>query len=571
VEPLTFDNTIARNHMKVLLINPVVRLRLAPYVLPVGLGIIAAVLLRNGHDVNVYDENFLRPDPEKFKRDMAAIKKPDVIGIGGLITTYNHLKTIIPVLKAIFPKAIVVLGGGITVEPQIIFENMSVDYCVHGEGEHTLSELINAIEENHLSNLNEVMGISYRDNQNHSVITTPPRLPEKDLDLFPDPAYHLFRTEEYFANCTRMINKWDKTLNAKRCAPLVWSRGCPNECTFCWRMMGRSVRFRSVDRLINEIKYLRSKYDVDSYLFLDECINASRRKAAMLSESLVKSGLVAPWYSHARSDLFDQEVAYKFRRSGCIGLNFGIESASPEMLKVMNKNVSVEAAKKAVAVSEQENIAAQCTFIIGTPGETEKTILTSVDWIKHNQIKHCSCFYFTPYPGCKVYASPEVQKRIAVKFGSKDEYFSKLGDANNLVINLTDLPDSKLETYRQQMSIESKAQYVASKRKTALANIREAAWLGQDRRKILFGLGKKGKDILEAMDSCYGKDETVAIDLIIDDAKMHDRFQKWPVMCPDQVQWRKDDIVFLATDTYQDVFRCRLKTLNCPADIIELF
>ncbi|MBU1909895.1 MAG: B12-binding domain-containing radical SAM protein, partial [Verrucomicrobia bacterium] len=393
--------------MKILLVNPRIRPRHPPSDFPIGLGIIASIMLREGHEVRVYDDNALRPDPEAFRRDLAGMPEPDVVGIGGLITTYTHLKKMVPALKERFPRAVFICGGGVTIEPEVIFENLPVDFCVHGEGEHTFRELCAALEVGRGNDLAGVQGISLRDVRSGRIITTAPRPIERDLDRFPFPAYDLFPSELYFSNNRGQIKFWKKGATVQRCAPLVWSRGCPNECTFCWRMMGRTVRFRSMDNLMREIAFLRSQYGVDSYFFYDECINASRSKAMEFARRLLDAGYAAPWYSHARTDRFDDELASWFSRSGCIGLNFGIESGSEKMLKLMRKRADPERAAQAVAVAMRAGIAPQCTFIIGTPGETRATVRESVQWIRRTRVKHFSFFYFTPYPGCEEYERPQ--------------------------------------------------------------------------------------------------------------------------------------------------------------------
>jgi len=214
-------------------------------------------------------------------------------------------------------------------------------------------------------------------------------------------------------------------------------------------MMGKTVRFPSVDLVMEEIAFLRSKYGVDSYLFFDECINASRKRSIEFATQLIERGYAAPWYSHARVTNFDQELASIFRRSGCAGLNFGIESGSMEMLAEMKKNVTSQQASDAIAVAQRTNIRPNCTFIIGMPGETKTTVRESIHWIRKNRVRHYAFFFATPYPGCELYYMPLVRKRIDEKYVTKDGFFSALGDASDLCVNMTDFTDSQLLRLRE--------------------------------------------------------------------------------------------------------------------------
>ena len=363
--------------MKILLINPTIRDHHPPYSFPVGLGILAAIMRSQGHEIHVYDQNALRTSNTDMFRALKKLKEVDVIGTGGLITTYAHLKKIVPGVREVFPNAKIIIGGGVTVEPEIIFKHLSPDFCVHGEGEHTFPKLCAALVKKEID-LSSVDGISFL--KNGELVRNNPRAIERNLNLFPMPAYALFPSEIYFKNNV-IKNLVGLDVETERCATLMWSRGCPNKCTFCWRMMGQTVRFRSVELVMEEIGFLRSKYDVDSYTFIDECINASKTHSREFASQLIESGYAAPWYSHARVNNFDEKLASLFRQSGCVGLNFGIESGSPEMLEVMNKRANPEQASSAVKVAQDTGIESVCTFIIGMPGETKSTVKDSIRWI----------------------------------------------------------------------------------------------------------------------------------------------------------------------------------------------
>lgn len=100
----------------------------------------------------------------------------------------------------------------------------------------------------------------------------------------------------------------------------------------------------------------------------------------------------------------------------------------------MKKRVAVRESGRGDRIAREAGIGAQCTFIIGTPGESRATVRDSVRWIRENRVRNFYFFYFTPYPGCEEYHRPETQERIRRRYGSKDAYFSVLGDAYGLVV-----------------------------------------------------------------------------------------------------------------------------------------
>lgn len=403
-----------------------------------------------GHEVSVYDQNACRTSNAQMLTSLSGIKNVDVVAAGGLVTTYARLKQILPSLRQTFPKARIVLGGGVTVEPEVVFKNMPVDFCVHGEAEQTFAELCDALERNE-TDFSTIDGISYVENGN--LLTTNDRAAPSDLDRLPIPAYDLFPSEVYFKNNV-IKNQMGMKVNTERCATLMWSRGCPYRCSFCWRMAGNGVRFRSLKLLFDEIDYLKSNYGVDSYLFVDECINASYEKAKKFANGLIESGNAAPWYSHARVNTFNEEIGHAFKKSGCVGLNFGIESGSAEMLRVMNKKATPAKAAEAVKLAKKLGIEPICTFMIGMPGETKATVAESVRWIRKNSIGKSVFFFATPYPACDLYKTDLVRKRILEKYRTKDGFFSVLGEASELCLNMTDFSDSQLRALKKHTELK---------------------------------------------------------------------------------------------------------------------
>lgn len=422
---------------KILLINPIIREHEPPISFPIGIGIIANIMLQNDFEVVVFDHNALRRDISTMISELKKIKDVDIVGIGEMITVYSSLKITVPIIRDIFPQAKIVIGGGVTLEPDIIFENVKgVDFCVHGEGEHTFFELCNHLRENK-NDFEKINGISFiKEQQLHK---TPPRRIERNLDIFPMPAYHLFPTEIYLKN-----PRFSDGGSYKRQATIIASRGCPNKCSFCWRMAGPGIRFRSVEKILEEIQYLKSNYHIDSMFFLDECINASEKRVAEICNGLLENKVNLPWISHARADRIDPGTLKLMKESGCIWLSVGLESGSDEMLKKMNKNVTAEQNKKAGIFIKQAGIKVNTSMMVGMPGETKETIEQSIALLE--KIKPDSHAYFitTPYPGCDLYYLPEVQKQILERYGSKDKFFEVLGDASELTINLTDFSDEEL-------------------------------------------------------------------------------------------------------------------------------
>lgn len=537
--------------MRVLLVNPTIREKVRPFVFPIGLGIIAAVLRDAGCEVAVIDQNGLRIEDEEVLARAERGGPYDLVAIGGLVTTYKRLKKLTLLLKKSFPGIPLALGGGVTVDPALVFAQMPIDYAILGEAENTMAELTATLAGG--GDPRQVPGLAYRVGE--GIAFSAPRPLELNLDRFPRPAYELFPTEHYFQN-NILKHFFNLGADAHSIASLAWSRGCPNECTFCWRMSGRTVRFRSIDLLMEEIAFLRERYGVDGYLFVDECINASPRRARELADKLIARGFTGPWYSHARVTNFTPELAARLAASGCVALNFGIESGHPAILAEMKKRATPEQASRAVKTAKAAGILPNCTFIIGMPGETEETVRASVGWIKENDTQTAGFFFATPYPGTELYLLPRTQQRIAERYGSTDAFFEVLGDAHDFIINLTDFRDEKLmelHSWAVSQTAAGRTGYIPPALAFAPIKLLQPFFeIARERgfQKIaLYGSGAHTRRIFEQVD--LSRFDIVAV--IEDDPKRHgERLAGAPIMGLIEALTRQPQAIILSSDRFED-------------------
>ena len=410
--------------MKVLLINPPIRLSVPPYFQPVGLAIIAQVLLDAGHEVEILDINCLRLNNKHIDLPKGDY---DFVGIGGLITTYRFMYQIMPMLRETYDAPIVIGGGGITSSPKVFMENLNPDYGVIGEGEYTMLELVSGKPKE------EILGLAYGDTIN------PPRPVETNLDNFPSQAFHLLDMEAYSSVLRHNIR-------ANGELAVLATRGCPRNCSFCYHVFGRGVRYRSVEKVIEEIEFLHRTYNTHSFLLGDECFTAD--KDYVLEFCNAVKGLGVTWTCLSRVDTIDEEMMIAMKDAGCLFVGFGLESGSQKMLNEMQKGVTVEQNRSAYELAGKHFGRAGGTMIYGMPGENDETIEETVEFCKsvgHKKI----FFYLAPYPGTKVYN--DNLDKILARYGSEHEYFMCLGDAAHPVINLTDYPDDVYHIKKKDM------------------------------------------------------------------------------------------------------------------------
>jgi radical SAM superfamily enzyme YgiQ (UPF0313 family) len=444
--------------MKILLINPPIREWSSPNVLPLGLGYIAAVLQHMSHEVEVMDINAYRWRPEEVENK---IKEADfdIVGIGAIVTVYKYVKQLISLLKRYHPAKKIIVGGsaGSSI-PNIILEKTGADIVCIGEGENTIVELVGAIETN--KPLSEVEGIWFK-NDNGNIIAGKNRKPIANLDELPFPAWDLFPMDIYLKNPVGAPNrnKWidgstgDNTVLSMN---ISGTRGCPYKCIYCYHdFMGQRYRHRSPENIVKEMKTLYENYGAEYLHFTDDEFCLKKEFVYEFCKGVKRElGGKVTWGCSGRVNLMAEELISMMAEAGCVLIGYGIESGSQRMLDIMKKNVTVEQAKKAVRLTKKYLGWADCSFIIGIPGENRETIEETVNFCKELDLIPEVIFFATPYPGTELYSLAISQGKIK----DEEEYMLSLGEQGEKVrVNFTEFSDDELVRIQERMIRELNA------------------------------------------------------------------------------------------------------------------
>ena len=261
--------------MKIVLINPPIRVWSKPNCLPLGLAFIASVLRDSGNEVEVLDINANRWSVEEVEERIKN-SKYDLVGIGGIITVYKYLKWLSKLLKKYHPDKKIIVGGSVgTSIPKLVLEKNQADIVCMGEGEITVKEIIRSL--NGEMDIADVKGIWYKD-ENGKIYKTDMREPIKDLDTIPSPAWDLFPVDIYIQNPVGAPNK-GKWIEGKFKSEekevlsmnIHATRGCPFKCIYCYHdFMGIRYRSRSPEVVVKEMKFLHDKYNVEYFQIPDD-------------------------------------------------------------------------------------------------------------------------------------------------------------------------------------------------------------------------------------------------------------------------------------------------------------
>ena len=345
--------------MKVLLIQPNFDAHIVHP--PLGLGYLAAYLEKNNHEVAIFDATLKNASLEQT---LLAIKifLPNLVGITVLSRGHNKAREIINEIKKIFPKLPVVIGGTqVTAAPAEVMADFKADFAVIGEGEITLAELVSALGGK--NKFSDIDGLAYREKKkiriNHK------RKLIENLDKIPFPAWHLMPPGQY------RIAPILEPIHASPVAPILTSRGCPYNCSFCasnvtWQ---RKLRFRSPENVIGEIKLLKEKYGVKEIHFADDNFTMDTKRAEEICDRLIEENIDLPWQcpNGVRIDRLPLSLLRKMKKAGCYAVGLGIESGNQKILDKNSKNLNLKVVPQVLEDLRKVGIESYGFFILGLP------------------------------------------------------------------------------------------------------------------------------------------------------------------------------------------------------------
>ncbi len=428
--------------MKVLFVVPEIRLDMNPQHVPFWAGILGSIVEKKGGQVGILDLNALRMKydgqtvPSKIIAEEISSEKWDIIGIGGLTTTYKRIKQLAPLIRKVAPNSLFIGGGGwSTYNPDEILQLISeLDLIVIGEGEETFSELYDAIN-NNKTDFNEIPGLCIR--ERNEVKFTAPRALIADLNTIPYPSYDLFENSIYFKYSSLPMSV--ESHNSKRRFSVVWERGCPRGCTFCShngmsridlqniyglgnRKKGEELvresdkdndtfqlpaRWPTPEYAVNNIKLLVEKYNCDFISIMDENMTSNLKWTEEFCELYVNEGLdkILKWgtLGDAPSVAVKPSIIKTMKDAGCAYISFGFESASD---KVLNQDIQKGQLRmhlqKTIDTIKESGMTPITTFMIGNPNEDINDLMETVDfWIKNGA--EIDPFICTPYVGSPIF------------------------------------------------------------------------------------------------------------------------------------------------------------------------
>lgn len=409
--------------MKILLIYPS---RVGRGNIPINIPILQAVLKREGHEVRIFDSNnyrwtqwgmlqtrlgmFKKTDEDRYNdmlfesdvyEDFDAIIKefsPDVVAVSCLTTDFPFSLTLVKAAKKINPE-IISLYGGIhpTIAPEQVISHSEVDYVCVGEGEDTLVEFLEYLK--HGRDVSTVRNLVTK--KGDAVIKNRMR-PLVSLENIPFQDFSGFETFHFYRPFDGKVYSM---------ASIEVSRGCLFPCSYCvnhslrglYKGLGTYHRVKSVARAIEEIVFLKNKYNFEFIRFWDEDFTSHNIEFLKEFSQAYIEKVHMPFLVYARCETITDEKVRILKDMGCKTFAVGIESGNEWIRKnVLNRHVSNQTIVEKIAIVHKAGIRVSAYNMIGLPFETRSTIFDTINLNREAMTATSSVVFLEPYPATKI-------------------------------------------------------------------------------------------------------------------------------------------------------------------------
>jgi len=431
--------------LKILVVNVALRPKSPVKYLPLGLAYVATAMKKGGFTFDLLDIDAYRYSDEYIESFFSKTRY-DIVLLGCIVTGYRIVKDLTTLIRRYSPKVTIIVGNSVASSiPELLLSKTESDIAVIGEGDITVVELLNAIQYN--TPLSEVKGITYKIGK--EIIRNDPRPPIKDISTIPRIDYSIWDFEKYIEGYRANLKEpVPLPREQMRGIGVNTARGCINRCTFCYHVF-RDVPYRHRDwkDVFKEIEFLIDTYNINFIGFQDELTFYSKKSVVDFIQVFKESGLKFFWTADCRGNLFtrleDVEIIKELKALDCLGISYSLESSNPEILKKMNKHMTVEQFTFQTNLFHEAGLTVWTSLVFGFPQESPQTIRNTMDCCIQNGF-FPSAGYLLPFPGSEIFEW--ARENGFIDKDDEESYLLTLGDRQDLRINLTSMSNAEFES-----------------------------------------------------------------------------------------------------------------------------
>jgi radical SAM superfamily enzyme YgiQ (UPF0313 family) len=363
--------------------DPKERQIMKPYA-PLGILYLCSHLRQKGFDVEVFDTTF--SSREQLFRHLRS-EKPSVLGIyANLMTRTNVIEVLSVAREAGWT---IIVGGPEPGAYALEYLESGANFVVFGEGEVTMEELLQALQNGNNSNdFARISGLAYLDA--HGMMQqTAPRTQIADLDSQPWPARDAIDIRRY-------VQTW-RDHHGSGSINFITARGCPYKCNWCsHQVFGQTHRRRKPGMVVDEVEWLVKEYTPEMVWVSDDVFTIHHGWLREYATEMRRRGLRVPFECISRADRLNAEMLDLLAELGCFRIWIGSESGSQRILDAMDRGVKIEQVQKAVEMSRARGIQSGMFLMWGYEGEELEDIEAT---IKHVSTSKPDIFFTTvSYP-----------------------------------------------------------------------------------------------------------------------------------------------------------------------------
>ncbi|HWZ13965.1 MAG TPA: radical SAM protein [Mucilaginibacter sp.] len=385
---------------------------------PLGTLIAAAVMRENDYRVSLFDSMFVANPDEVIDALEKSSPKFFVIYDDG----FNYLTKmcLTNMREAAFRMCGLAKAAGCTVivsssdatDRYDSYLKEGADFVIIGEAEHTLLELVNAVEHD-FGDFSGINGLAYI--KEGEMVKTAGRPVFKDLDSLPLPAWDLVDMELYRQTWIKHAGYFSLNMST--------TRGCPFKCNWCAKpIYGNRYNSRSPENVVEEIKLLKQDFQIDHIWFCDDIFGLKPGWVLEFARLLQKEKIQIRFKIQSRADLLAHEDTVKaLAASGCENVWIGAESGSQKILDAMDKGITINQIRLATQLMKKHRIKPSFFIQFGYPGEVKADINQTIRMINELLPFEIGISVSYPLPGTSFYEKVKAELKQKTNWTDSDE------------------------------------------------------------------------------------------------------------------------------------------------------